>query len=73
MAEIGEGVEACRLKQVLPRLEEDRPVDPTFAFSILRVFVLPAAVAGARWALFAWLYAAYSNPQLFPVYIPARS
>ena len=27
MLEIGEGVEACRLKQILPRLEEDRPVD----------------------------------------------
>jgi hypothetical protein len=27
VAEIGEGVEACRLKQILPRLEEDRPVD----------------------------------------------
>ena len=31
---------------------------------------LPAAVTGTFWALRAWLYAVYSNPQLLPVHIP---
>ena len=31
---------------------------------------LPPTVTGTPWALRAWLYAVYSNPQLVPVYIP---
>ena len=31
---------------------------------------LPAAVTGTCWALRAWLYAVYSNPQLLPAHIP---
>jgi hypothetical protein len=31
---------------------------------------LPTTVTGTRWALRAWLYAVYSNPQLLPVHIP---
>ena len=31
---------------------------------------LPPAVRGTLWALRAWLYAVYSNPQLVPVHIP---
>ena len=31
---------------------------------------LPPTVRGTLWALCAWLYAVYSNPQLLPVHIP---
>ena len=31
---------------------------------------LPPTVTGTLWALRAWLYAVYSNPQLLPAHIP---